>query len=205
MDVWRSGTANLIVTKTVTKKGSIYSCPAVAPSAHYRLLHYWTQNLSTPRWWEKETTITKDQSTRLSGHTDCKEKVGDGIELPNLSACKEIDEFWRTLPSHIAEMVQNVKSLIMALFCHLKDPIFSNGFLAAHKFAIHTNHFHKVAATRALQHYVNETLAQALNSRMRDKNNVSSFSSSVRNVDNLFQKLLRSHPEVENYMLKNFQ
>lgn len=55
-----------------------------------------------------------------------------------------------------------------------------------------------------LSQYVNETLANALNSRMSAADKSSLFAASVGNADARPRKLLRSNAEVVKYLLKKF-
>lgn len=50
--------------------------------------------------------------------------------------------------------------------------------------------------------YVNEILANALNSRMYATEKSSLIATTAKNVDNQSRKLLRSYPEVVGYLVK---
>lgn len=66
-----------------------------------------------------------------------------------------------------------------------------------------TNLIHKQVAIRVLPHFVNEKLANTLNSRMCTTDKPFPISASVRNLDNSSRKLLRFYPEVVDYLQKS--
>lgn len=101
-------------------------------------------------------------------------------------------------------MVKKVKSQMKAPFFNLKEPIFIIGFLTTFKLACNTDNIRDGAAMRLVPHYVNETLANELNSRMCATDKSSPITSSVRNVENWSHNLLGSYSEVVNYLLKRF-
>lgn len=101
-------------------------------------------------------------------------------------------------------MVKKVESQMKAHLFDSEDPITMIGFLTTSKFACDTNHIQEGAAMWALPHYVNETLANSLDSRMCATDKSYPIATSLRNVDNQSHKLLRLYPDVVNYLLKKF-
>lgn len=74
----------------------------------------------------------------------------------------------------------------MQMNAHFFDPktsISAIEMLATFKLACDTHRIHQGAVTWLLTHYVNETLAYALNGRMCVTEKYSSIAASVRNVD----------------------
>lgn len=91
-----------------------------------------------------------------------------------------------------------------ARFFDLKDSISVVGFISTLKLACNRNNIQERAAMWALPHPVNEMLENELNGRMYVKDRLSPFVASVRNEETRSRKLLRSHPEAVNYLLKKF-
>lgn len=56
-----------------------------------------------------------------------------------------------------------------------------------------------------LSDYVKQTLANAMNRRMCAEEHLSPFAAPVHNAKTRSLKLLRSFPEVVNYLLKNYE
>lgn len=91
-----------------------------------------------------------------------------------------------------------------AHFFNPKDPISITGFLATFKLVYDTNKIHEGAAIWVLLHYVHKALANALDSRMCVEDRHTSIAASVRDQEPRSRNLLRSYPEVVNYMLEKF-
>lgn len=93
------------------------------------------------------------------------------------------------------------------MIAHLFDPkdsIYIIGFLATFKLACHIDRIHEGETVWLVFHYVNETHANALNSRTCADGKSSTIAALVRNGDNRSRKLLRSYQELENHLLKMF-
>lgn len=106
-----------------------------------------------------------------------------------------------TVSSYIVKLVMKIKSQMKAHFFDPKDPISIIGFLATFKLACDTNKIHEGVAMWVLSHYLKDTLANALNSRMCAEDRSASLPASERNEPRS-RKLLRSYPEVVNYLFK---
>lgn len=109
-----------------------------------------------------------------------------------------------TVSSYVAKLVKKIKSQMKAHFFDPKDPIFIIGFLATFELTCDTNKIHEGAAMWVLPHFVKETIANALNSRMCAEDRTAPLVATVRHDKIRHQKLLRSYPEVVNYLLKKF-
>lgn len=91
-----------------------------------------------------------------------------------------------------------------AHFLDKKYSISAIAFLATFKLACNSNRNHEDVALWGLSHYVNETLANALNSHMYAEEKFTPIVSSVHNNDSRSRKLLRLYSEAGNYFLKKF-
>lgn len=79
------------------------------------------------------------------------------------------------------------------------------GFFATFKLARDTNTIHGRAAVWVLPHYVNKTLANALNNRICAEGRHSLFVASVPNEEARSRKQLRSYTEVVNYLVNKHE
>lgn len=87
-------------------------------------------------------------------------------------------------------------------YLDFKESIFIISFLATFKLACNTNRTQEGAAMWVLPHYLHETIANALKSRMCSEHRTNQIIASVCNRDTRSHKLLRSYLEVVNYLLR---
>lgn len=80
----------------------------------------------------------------------------------------------------------------------------SKAFLAKLKLLCDSKRVHENAALWILPHYVQESLTNALHSRMCADNQFESLVASLQNEQNRSCKLRHSHPEVVAYLLKKY-
>lgn len=70
--------------------------------------------------------------------------------------------------------------------------------------ALGTNKIQERVAVWVLLHYVKETRANELNSRMRAGNHLSMIAACMHKEEPVPRKVLRSYPEMVNYMLNKY-
>lgn len=133
---------------------------------------------------------------------DGKEKLHTDARLPIISTRKLVFKIPSKCSSYIAKFATKVKLHLKAHFFNTNGPMPIIGFLAALKLACDTNHILEHPATRAQPYYVNETFANALNTRMCTEDKPTHVTASVPKTDSWSQKLWHSYLETVNCQIK---
>lgn len=92
-----------------------------------------------------------------------------------------------------------------AHFSDPENPISIIGFLSTFKRVCDTNDIPEGVAMLVLSHYVKEILANSLNSRMCAENRLPPFVAFVSNKEMRRGKLLRSYPQIVDYLFKKYK
>lgn len=106
------------------------------------------------------------------------------------------------VPSCVAKLVKHAKSQMKARFCDPKKPVSIIEFLKTFNLAGDTNNTLDGVDMWILTHHVKKKLAATLNGHLCAQYWLAPLAASVRHKHHCSRKLLRSFPEVVNYLLK---